>query len=84
MIKLKNIRYEALTGCIKAEAYVEDCTEAVELTMEKDGRLENEVVLPKGYEYCRGHILHAELYLKRLFKDSGGNFLPHDNTIMWY
>lgn len=79
MIVMKNITRN--NRQIVCEAYVEDCTEKLELVFDERSKSFAPYVLPKEYEWCESHIVHASRYLKTLI---GKDFEPHDRTIMWY
>ncbi len=79
MIVMKNIARN--NKQIVCEAYIEDCSEKLELTFDEQTAAFAPYVLPKGYEWCEGHIAHALRYLKTLI---GKDFETHDRTIMWY
>ena len=79
MIKLQNIHRDK--GSIICDAFVEDCTKPVSLSLNEQTKELGEFTLPNNYEYCKSHIMHAKKYLKSLI---GKEFKNHEKMIMWY
>ena len=64
MIKLKNIKKRG--EIITCDAYVEDCPEAVSITVNISEESVQNSPLPKEYEWCKGHISQARWALIRM------------------
>ncbi|MBQ2823353.1 MAG: hypothetical protein IJF18_02110 [Oscillospiraceae bacterium] len=62
-------------------AFVEDCKQGVQLSLNITTQELEEISLPQGYEWCTAHIWHAKQYLISLI---GENIVPESRTIMWY
>lgn len=79
MIKLKNIvRNEDKIVC---EAYIEDCSTPVNLCYDRKNKEFDNCELPNGYEWCKSHIHHAEIFLRSVENEHD---IPRERTIMWY
>ena len=65
MIRLKNI--ERNHGVITCLAFVEDAPDGIQLSFDEQKKQFKSDPLPKGYEYCKTHIVMARRYLGSLF-----------------
>ena len=79
MVKLKNIR--RTNGFIVCEAFVEDCTESIELKLNETSAELDDYNLPDGYDWCISHVTHARKFLRTLI---GKPNESTQRTIMWY
>ena len=79
MVKLKNIRRN--DNIILCEAFVENCTEPIHLSLYENSAELDDYILPIGYEWCISHITHAKKYLRSLI---GKPIEDSQRTIMWY
>lgn len=66
---------------LSCKAFVENSEEAVTITIDPEGELIEEYVLPKDFSWCTEHIAHAIKYLKSLWNEPS---VPREKLIMWY
>lgn len=79
MVKLKQIK--KLNETVTCIAFVEDCTEPVEITFHIPDRNMQTSPLPPGYEWCRSHIRHSQTALEKMAEKDE---FPENWNIMWY
>lgn len=79
MIKLEHI--EKKNNHITCNAFVENCSESILLSVDIERRELESNVLPTGYEWCVSHLAHARKALLDML-DSGK--IEHSKVIMWY
>lgn len=78
MVKLEQIK--KIDDLITCTAFVEDCKEPVEIVFRiSDGSIQSSP-LPKGYEWCRGHIQYSRFVFEKMVQE--GKY-PEKRTIMW-
>ena len=79
MIRLKNLKKNNVMA--ECDIIPEDSTECGHIVVNLgSGELED-CVLPKGYEWCRNHVNHAQINLLELSKKE---MLPDEYKVMWY
>ena len=79
MIKLTNIHRN--NDVLLCDGFVEDCSIPIPISFNEKTSELSEYNLPKDYEYCKSHIMHAKNYLKSL---SGKDISDNEKIIMWY
>lgn len=79
MINLKQIK--KINNTIECYAYIEDCEEAIHLTLDLSKREFKDYILPNGYEWCKTHIAHAKFALLKMDDE---NKIEQERLIMWY
>ena len=72
MIRLKSIT---------CEAYVENCSKPVMLSLNITTKEFTSDQLPAGYEWCTSHLAHARKYLEKF---DPAEEIPTEEIIMWY
>lgn len=79
MIKLKNIRIDGSE--LTCAAFVEDCPEAINVSLGVVTDTFHHDPLPIAYSWCKHHMRQAEKALRHMTKT--GNVFK-EKTIMWY
>ena len=81
MIALKNIKINETENKVFCDLVVEDSETLVPVAYDLvTGEMEIKP-LPKGYEWCSGHILKAKKTIKEMAKTRE---FPSHKTVMWY
>ena len=79
MIRLKSIRKtDALIEC---DIIPEDSKENGHLIVDASSGTIKDYSLPKVYEWCKNHVIHAKDMLLKLAKMSD---IPQEKLVMWY
>ena len=79
MIELKKIKRD--NEQIACEAFIEDCNEPVNLSLNIRNKELNSFVLPPDYNWCTTHIDKAKDFLLSLLDVTD---IPNKKRIMWY
>lgn len=79
MIKLQEIKKSK--NKITCTAFIEDCKEKINISLDVANKELLDIELPKDYEWCKKHIYYAKQYLISLIDNVP---IPEQKIIMWY
>lgn len=79
MIKLEHIN--TTNDLISCTAFVEDCTEPIQISVNKISQEMVSSPLPENYEWCRTHLIYAKRALLAMIENGE---IETSTMIMWY